>query len=69
MRELLVSEWFCVQYGLRLCAQYKMDRAQVMIYGAMGLYEEAVDAAIPLDLDMAKVPKFLYLSPSLFVRV
>lgn len=46
---------FDLKYGLRLCAQYKMDRAQVMIYGCMELYEEAVDAAITLDLELAKV--------------
>lgn len=32
-----------------------MDRAQILIYGSMGLYEEAVDAALAIDLDMAKV--------------
>ena len=34
------------QYALRLCSEHKLTRACVLIYAAMGLYEESVDHAL-----------------------
>lgn len=46
---------FDLKYGLRLCSQHKLRRGQVLIYGLMELYEEAVDLALEFDLNLAKV--------------
>ena len=34
------------QYALRLCTEHNQTRACVLIYAAMGLYEESVDHAL-----------------------
>ena len=34
------------QYALRLCTEHEQTRACVLIYAAMGLYEESVDHAL-----------------------
>ena len=46
---------FDLKYGLRLCSQHKLVRGQVLIYGLMELFEEAVDLALTFDLELAKV--------------
>ncbi|XP_054749145.2 vacuolar protein sorting-associated protein 18 homolog [Lytechinus pictus] len=43
-----------VKYALRLCAERKHFKACVHIYTTMGLYEEAVDLALQVDVDLAK---------------
>ncbi|XP_023930234.1 vacuolar protein sorting-associated protein 18 homolog [Lingula anatina] len=43
-----------VKYALRLCAEHDQKRACVHIYSTMGLYEEAVDLALQVDVDLAK---------------
>jgi vacuolar protein sorting-associated protein 18 len=35
-----------LQYALRLCTQHGKAQACILIYGAMGLYEEAVELAL-----------------------
>ena len=37
------------QYALRLCTEHKQTRACVLIYAAMGLYEESVDHALAVS--------------------
>lgn len=41
------------KYALRLCTQEHKKRACVAIYSTMGLYEEAVDHALSVDLGLA----------------
>lgn len=41
------------KYALRLCTQEHKKRACVAIYSSMGLYEEAVDHALSVDLNLA----------------
>ncbi|XP_038059367.1 vacuolar protein sorting-associated protein 18 homolog [Patiria miniata] len=43
-----------LKYALRLCAEHNHKRACVHIYTTMGLYEEAVDLALQVDVDLAK---------------
>jgi len=42
-----------LKYALRLCARQNKARACVAIYSTMGLYEEAVDLALSVDLELA----------------
>lgn len=44
-----------LKYALRLCTKLSKTRACVLIYGKMGLYEEAVDLALSEDLELAKL--------------
>jgi tetratricopeptide (TPR) repeat protein len=46
---------FDLKYALRLCSQHKMARGQVLIYGLMNLFEEAVELALNFDLELAKL--------------
>eukprot|EP01087_Luapelamoeba_hula_P008479 TRINITY_DN2114_c0_g1_i4.p1 TRINITY_DN2114_c0_g1~~TRINITY_DN2114_c0_g1_i4.p1 ORF type:complete len:616 (+),score=130.46 TRINITY_DN2114_c0_g1_i4:1191-3038(+) len=46
---------FDLKYALRLCTKHNKKRACVLIYSAMGLYEEAVDLALKVDLELAKI--------------
>ncbi|KAK6183831.1 hypothetical protein SNE40_002395 [Patella caerulea] len=43
-----------VKYALRLCTEYKHTKACVHVYCIMGLYEEAVDMALSVDVELAK---------------
>ncbi|KAJ8042892.1 Vacuolar protein sorting-associated protein 18-like [Holothuria leucospilota] len=43
-----------LKYALRLCSEHKLKRACVHIYTTMELYEEAVDLALQVDVDLAK---------------
>lgn len=43
-----------VKYALRLCSECKHKRACVHVYSLMGLYEEAVDMALEVDVELAK---------------
>jgi len=43
-----------LKYALRICSQYCKTRACVHIYSCMGLYEEAVELALRVDVDLAK---------------
>ncbi|XP_071479921.1 vacuolar protein sorting-associated protein 18 homolog [Diadema antillarum] len=43
-----------LKYALRLCAERNHFKACVHIYTTMGLYEEAVDLAIKVDVELAK---------------
>lgn len=46
---------FDLQYALRLCSENDKQQARVVIYSKMGLYEEAVDAALEMkELGLAK---------------
>eukprot|EP01090_Pellita_catalonica_P018899 TRINITY_DN6253_c0_g2_i1.p1 TRINITY_DN6253_c0_g2~~TRINITY_DN6253_c0_g2_i1.p1 ORF type:complete len:521 (+),score=75.96 TRINITY_DN6253_c0_g2_i1:37-1563(+) len=42
------------EYALRLCMQQDRKRACVHIYSMMGLFEEAVDLALTVDLELAQ---------------
>ncbi|KAL6061226.1 tethering complex subunit [Balamuthia mandrillaris] len=44
-----------LEYALRLCTKHNKQRACVLIYSAMNLYEEAVDLAMKVDIDLAKI--------------
>ncbi|KAL5007275.1 hypothetical protein ScPMuIL_016081 [Solemya velum] len=43
-----------LKYALRLCSEHKQSRACVHIYSLMNLYEEAVDLALTVDVELAK---------------
>ncbi|KAI1897288.1 hypothetical protein AGOR_G00081780 [Albula goreensis] len=43
-----------LKYALRLCAEHGYLRACVLVYRIMELYEEAVDLALKVDVDLAK---------------
>ncbi|PIK43476.1 putative vacuolar protein sorting-associated protein 18-like [Apostichopus japonicus] len=43
-----------LKYALRLCSEHQLNRACVHIYTTMELYEEAVDLALQVDVDLAK---------------
>ncbi|KAK9409708.1 vacuolar protein sorting-associated protein 18 like [Crotalus adamanteus] len=43
-----------LKYALRLCAEHGHHRACVHVYKVMEMYEEAVDLALQVDVDMAK---------------
>nr|XP_033808678.1 vacuolar protein sorting-associated protein 18 homolog isoform X2 [Geotrypetes seraphini] len=43
-----------LKYALRLCAEHGHHRACVHVYKVMELYEEAVDLALQVDVDLAK---------------
>ncbi|GFN86697.1 vacuolar protein sorting-associated protein 18 homolog [Plakobranchus ocellatus] len=43
-----------VKYALRLCAEFGHKKACVHIYSLMGLFEEAVDMALQVDVELAK---------------
>lgn len=45
---------FDLQFGLRTCLENNRKRACVRIYCAMGLYVEAVDLALTVDVELAK---------------
>lgn len=45
---------FDLKYALRLCTKAKKTHACVLIYSALELYEEAVELALKVDLDLAK---------------
>lgn len=44
-----------LKYALRLCSELNLTRACVHIYTTMELYEEAVDLALKIDIDLAKL--------------
>ncbi|KAK3737231.1 hypothetical protein QZH41_010859 [Actinostola sp. cb2023] len=46
---------FDLKYALRLCSEHNKHRACVHIYSTMGLYEEAVDLALKVDVELAKL--------------
>ncbi|XP_064634570.1 vacuolar protein sorting-associated protein 18 homolog [Lineus longissimus] len=48
------SVFYDLKYALRLCSEHDLKRACVKIYTTMGLYEEAVDLALKVDVDLAK---------------
>ncbi|XP_017310953.1 vacuolar protein sorting-associated protein 18 homolog [Ictalurus punctatus] len=43
-----------LKYALRLCAEHGYHQACVLVYRIMELYEEAVDLALQVDVDLAK---------------
>ncbi|XP_060772299.1 vacuolar protein sorting-associated protein 18 homolog [Neoarius graeffei] len=43
-----------LKYALRLCAEHGYLQACVLVYRIMELYEEAVDLALQVDVDLAK---------------
>ncbi|MBN3304973.1 VPS18 protein, partial [Amia calva] len=43
-----------LKYALRLCAEHGHRRACVLVYKIMELFEEAVDLALQVDVDLAK---------------
>ncbi|KAJ0027124.1 hypothetical protein NQD34_018124 [Periophthalmus magnuspinnatus] len=43
-----------LKYALRLCAEHGYLKACVLVYKIMELYEEAVDLALQVDVDLAK---------------
>uniref|UniRef100_A0A1E1XC32 Vacuolar protein sorting-associated protein 18 homolog n=1 Tax=Amblyomma aureolatum TaxID=187763 RepID=A0A1E1XC32_9ACAR len=44
-----------LKYALRVCSELDLTRACVHIYTTMELYEEAVDLALKVDIDLAKL--------------
>ncbi|OQR96192.1 vacuolar protein sorting-associated protein 18 [Thraustotheca clavata] len=48
------EQLFDPAFALRLCAQHEKNRACIYIYSAMGLYQEAVEKALQVDVSIAK---------------
>lgn len=46
--------YFDLEYALRLCMKHNKQRACVLLYSKMGLFEEAVELALKVDIDLAK---------------
>ena len=44
-----------LKYALRLCSENGKEQATVQIYSTMCLYEEAVDLALKVDIEKAKL--------------
>ncbi|KAK2551808.1 Vacuolar protein sorting-associated protein 18-like protein [Acropora cervicornis] len=44
-----------LKYALRLCSEHNKQRACVHIYSTMGLFEEAVDLSLKVDVELAKI--------------
>ena len=44
-----------LKYALRLCSEHDLKAACVKIYAVMGLFEEAVDLALQVDIDLPKM--------------
>lgn len=44
-----------LKYALRLCSEHNKQKACVHIYSTMGLFEEAVDLSLKVDVDLAKI--------------
>lgn len=44
-----------LKYALRLCSEHGYRQACVLVYRIMELYEEAVDLALQVDVDLAKL--------------
>jgi len=49
------NAYYDMKYALRLCAKENRVQSCVFLYGAMGLYEEAVDLALTVDVELAKI--------------
>eukprot|EP01104_Vermistella_antarctica_P010093 TRINITY_DN2663_c0_g1_i4.p1 TRINITY_DN2663_c0_g1~~TRINITY_DN2663_c0_g1_i4.p1 ORF type:complete len:947 (-),score=277.56 TRINITY_DN2663_c0_g1_i4:38-2878(-) len=49
------ESYFDLKYALRLCTLHDKALACVLIYSKMELYEEAVELALKVDLDLAKI--------------
>jgi len=47
--------YYDLKYALRLCTKEGKMKACVLIYGQMALYEEAVELALKVDLELAKL--------------
>jgi vacuolar protein sorting-associated protein 18 len=45
---------FDIAFALRLCTQHEKNRACIYIYSAMGLYQDAVEKALQVDVKIAK---------------
>ncbi|KAI9922841.1 hypothetical protein PsorP6_001171 [Peronosclerospora sorghi] len=45
---------FDIAFALRLCNQNEKNRACIYIYSAMGLYQDAVEKALQVDVKIAK---------------
>ena len=50
----LPETYYDLKYALRLCIKESKSTACVLLYSAMGLYEEAVELALTVDIDLAK---------------
>ncbi|KAI8823436.1 vacuolar protein sorting protein 18 [Fimicolochytrium jonesii] len=50
------NPYYDQRYALRLCSQHGLPQACVVLYGAMGMHEQAVDLALQLhDLELAQI--------------
>lgn len=45
---------FDIAFALRLCTQHEKNRACIYIYAAMGLFQDAVEKALQVDVKIAK---------------
>ncbi|GBG32508.1 Vacuolar protein sorting-associated protein 18-like [Hondaea fermentalgiana] len=57
LREFLQSPNRCfdLKYALRVCSEHEQTNAAVDIYSILGLYAEAVELALKVDLELAKL--------------
>jgi len=49
------TRYYDLKYALRVCTQHNQKTACVHIYSQMGLYEEAVNMALKVDIELAKI--------------
>ncbi|EGG14862.1 7-fold repeat in clathrin and VPS proteins repeat-containing protein [Cavenderia fasciculata] len=54
LKSLSNEIYFDLKYALRLCMKEHKLKACVLIYSALGLYEEAVDLSLEVDIGLAK---------------
>eukprot|EP00013_Stygamoeba_regulata_P028607 CAMPEP_0177663226 /NCGR_PEP_ID=MMETSP0447-20121125/19794_1 /TAXON_ID=0 /ORGANISM="Stygamoeba regulata, Strain BSH-02190019" /LENGTH=835 /DNA_ID=CAMNT_0019169011 /DNA_START=24 /DNA_END=2528 /DNA_ORIENTATION=+ len=47
------TRFYDLEYALRQCLRHNRTRAVVLLYAAMGMYEQAVERALKVDIDLA----------------
>lgn len=51
-----------IRYALKICQEYGLNEACVQLFALLGLWENAVDLALSVDIELAKrtVPQLSY---------
>jgi vacuolar protein sorting-associated protein 18 len=48
------QRYYDIKYALSVCTKQKKTRACVLLFGEMGMYHEALDLALTVDIELAK---------------
>ena len=54
LKKFLHTDIYDREYALRVCSKENQTEACIIIYSAMGEYEEAVELSLQVDIDLAK---------------